>query len=253
MNIISKALLPIFLTLSINLLADNHIQQAPTLIPLETLQCNFNDNKDINDLNKLKAEWNKFVQENDDVSYASWIVTPMFRSASDFTNDISWLGVSPSWTAFGKAYDAWYEKAGRLAAKFDDVYTCDTQQMFAAQMVRQSESTSGRGVMMVSNCSLINDATLMDVAVADQKWNAYLDIQDAEGSIFRWYPGPGTPTDLSYSFKYVTTAPSMTAWGQASESFVNGGGLMKQTEIFGNIVSCDSARLYSINAYGGQQ
>jgi len=107
--------------------------------------------------------------------------------------------------------------------------------------------------MLVSNCSLINDATLMDVAAADQKWNAYLDSQNSDGSILRWYPGPGTPTDLDYSFKYVQTAPSMSAWGESSESFVNGGGLMKQAEIFGNIVSCDSARFYSINAYGGQQ
>ncbi len=252
MNLISKALLPLILTLSFMLRADDHVQQAPNLFPLETLQCNFNENKDIDDLNKLKGEWNKFVQENDDVTYASWIVTPMYRSASDFTNDIAWLGVSPNWTSFGSGYDAWFNKAGKLASKFNDVYTCATQQLFAAQMVRQSKSTSDSGVMMVSNCSLINDATLLDVAAADQKWNKYLDSQGSEGAIIRWYPGPGTPTDLDYSFKYVTTAPSWTSWGESSEAFVNGGGLMKQQEIFGNIVSCDSARFYVINAYGGQ-
>ena len=82
---------------------------------------------------------------------------------------------------------------------------------------------------------------------------AYLDSQGSEGTIVKWYPGPGTPTNLDYSFKYVSLAPSMEAWGVNSESFVNNGGLLVQQEIFGNIVSCDSPRLYLIDAYGGQQ
>lgn len=254
MRLIKMALLPILLfSVSFNIFSDDHVQQAPVLFPLETLQCNFNGNKDIDDLNKIKDEWNDFVQDNEDVSYASWIITPMFRSASDFTNDIAWLGVSPNWTAFGKAYDAWYDKAGDIAAKFDRVYTCDTQQLFAAQIIRQTESNSNNGIMMVSNCSLMNDATLVDIAMADQKWNAYLDSQDSEGTIVKWYPGPGTPTNLEYSFKYVTLTPSMEAWGESSESFVNAGGLMKQQEIYGSLLSCDSARIYRIDAYGGQQ
>ena len=53
---------------------------------------------------------------------AAWVITPLYRSASDFTNDIAWLGASPSWTAFGKGYQAWFEEAGRLAEKFNDVY-----------------------------------------------------------------------------------------------------------------------------------
>ena len=236
-----------------DLYADDHVMQAPTLIPLETLQCNFNGNKDVEDLYKIQDEWSAFVEESEDVSYASWLVTPMFRSASDFTNDIGWLGISPNWTAFGKAYDAWFDRAGKIAEKFDKVYTRDSQQLFAAQIVRQTENTSSNGVMMVSHCSLINSATLMDVTMADQKWNAYLDSQGSEGTIVKWYPGPGTPTDLDYSFKYVSLAPSMEAWGEGSESFVNNGGLLVQQEIFGNIVSCDSPRLYRINAYGGQQ
>ena len=36
-----------------SLYADDHVMQAPTLIPLETLQCNFNGNKDVEDLYKI--------------------------------------------------------------------------------------------------------------------------------------------------------------------------------------------------------
>ena len=57
-------------------------------------------------------------------------------------------------------------------------------------MIRQTEGSGNNGVMMVSNCSLINDATLVDVAMADQKWNAYLDSQGSDGTIVRWFPGP---------------------------------------------------------------
>ena len=249
----NKILILFFVVLfPLSIAADDHVE-APTLFPLETLQCNFNGNKDVDDLYKLQEEWTSFVTESEDVDYASWLITPMFRSASDFTNDIGWLGISPSWSAFGKGYDAWFDRAGDIAEKFNKVYTCDTQQLFAAQMVRQSEGSADSGVMMVSNCSLINNATLIDVTMADQKWNAYLDSQGSEGTIVKWYPGPGTPTNLDYSFKYVSLAPSMEAWGVDSESFVNNGGLLAQQEIFGNIVSCDSPRLYLISAYGGQQ
>mgnify|MGYP001017281716 FL=1 len=96
------------------------------------MQCNFNENKDLDDLLKLQAEWNKFIQGNEEIAYAAWVITPLYRSASDFTNDLAWLGVSPSWTTFGKGYELWYQEAGKLAAKFNDVYTCDTRQMFAA-------------------------------------------------------------------------------------------------------------------------
>ena len=71
--------------------------------------------EDVDDLYKLQEEWTSFVNENEDVAYASWLITPMYRSASDFTNDIGWLGVSPSWSAFGKAYDAWFDRAGDIA------------------------------------------------------------------------------------------------------------------------------------------
>ena len=36
----------------------------------------------------------------------------------------------------------------------------------------------------------------------------------------------------------------MSEWGEGSDTFVNGGGLQTQTAIYGNIVSCDSARMY---------
>ena len=58
MRLKKGALLPvIFLFLSFNILSDGHEQQAPDLFPLETLQCNFNGNKDIDDLWKEYEEY----------------------------------------------------------------------------------------------------------------------------------------------------------------------------------------------------
>ena len=79
MNLISKAFLPIILALSFNISADDHVQEAPYFVPLETMQCNFNENKDLDDLMKLQAVWNKFIQGNEEIAYAAWVITPLYR------------------------------------------------------------------------------------------------------------------------------------------------------------------------------
>ena len=53
MNIISKALLPLILTLSVNLSADDHLQDSPTFLPLEGFAWNYNSGKDMGDLQQL--------------------------------------------------------------------------------------------------------------------------------------------------------------------------------------------------------
>tara|TARA_X000000368_G_scaffold94391_1_gene72242 strand:- start:399 stop:1172 length:774 start_codon:yes stop_codon:yes gene_type:complete len=246
MNIISKVLLPLFLTFSIHLLADDHIPQNPTFVPLEIQQCNFKDNKDMDDFMSHIDEWNNFLDKHSEHPYSGWVLSPHYRTASDYSFDFGWLGVSDSWSNYGKIYDAWLSEARKLGAKFDKVRSCETQTLFAATAIRSAQisSETGTGVLLVSNCQLNEGSTLMDLAEADAKWNNYLDSIDNKGGIYRWFPGLGAASNIDYSFKNVLVSSSMSEWGEGSDTFVNGGGLQTQTAIYGNIVSCDSARMY---------
>ena len=148
----------------------------------------------------------------------------------------------------GYCTDIWFEEAAALGAKFDKIRTCNTQTIFAAQVIRQSSpDEDSEGVMMVSNCSVSEGITPVDLAMADAKWNAYLDSNEGKGSIFRWYPAVGDSIEADYDFKNVFTASSMNEWGDGMGSIINEGGLLAQLEIYGEMLSCDSPRLYQIN------
>ena len=234
--------------LSFTIFADDHVMSSPTFVPVETQQCTFNGNKDIDDFMNLIDDWNEVLDSNEEYSYSGWVLTPQYRTESDFSFDFAWLGVSNNWSEFGGIYDVWLKEAGPLAAKFDKIRTCKTQTLFAGQTIRPAkESSDSGGVLLISNCTLSEGATLMDLAAADAKLNLYLDSINSEGGIYRWFPGLGSPSDASYTFKNVQSASSMLAWGKSSETFVNGGGLATQSSIYGEIVSCDSARMYFSN------
>ena len=94
MNIISKALLPLFLTLSFSVAADNH-DETPTYLPLEGFACNYNSGKDMSDLSKVTDKWNDYADETG-VQYNAWIFTPYFYSEEQ-TADTYWIGVAPTW------------------------------------------------------------------------------------------------------------------------------------------------------------
>ena len=98
--------------------------------------------------------------------------------------------------------------------------------------------------MLVSNCSLKEGTTPVELAMADSKWNEYLDSIDSEGGIYRWFPGPGAEVDAEYTFKNVLTNSSMTEWGKSSEIYVNGGGIPVQMQIYGDMLDCDAPRMY---------
>ncbi len=240
-----KKILTIILVSYIGLIfSDDHEMSAPTFLPLEIQQCNFNGNKDMDDFMNLIDDWNELLDANSEYSYSGWVLTPQYRSEANVSFDFGWLGVSNSWSEYGGIYDVWLKEAGPLAAKFEKIRSCKTQTLFAGQTIRSAKTRSDSGVLIVSNCTLNQGITPMDLAEADAKYNAYLDSIDSEGGIYRWFPGLGAPTDADYTFKNVQSASSMSEWGEASEAFVNGGGLMAQVSIYGEIVSCDSGRMY---------
>ena len=229
---------------SVTLFADDHEMSVPNFVPLEIQQCEFADNKDMDDFLKLIPDWNELLDEYSQFPYSGWTVTPHYRTETNYTFDFGWLGVSDTWENFGSIYDVWFKNGSELAAKFDRIRTCKTQTIFGSQAIRPAKVRSETGVMLVSDCKLKDGITPMELAEADAKWNSYLDSIESDGGIYRWFPGPGAATDADYTFKNVITASSMTEWGKSSDTYVNGGGIQTQILIYGDMLTCDNPRMY---------
>ena len=52
------------------------------VLPVELFACNFNDGKDMGDLERVNKRWNDWMDENNADYYAAWLLTPYFFEAS---------------------------------------------------------------------------------------------------------------------------------------------------------------------------
>ena len=80
---------------------------------------------------------------------------------------------------------------------------------------------------------------------ATAKWNAYLDENGVTAAIAYHFPGHGNPVDMAADMKVSTWRPSLESYGRDADLYVNGGGLQANQAIFGDVMSCDSARMYN--------
>ena len=80
---------------------------------------------------------------------------------------------------------------------------------------------------------------------AAAKWNAYLDENEATAAIAYHFPGHGNPTDMAADMKMSIWRPSLASYGRDADLYVNGGGLQASQAIFGEVMSCDSSRMYN--------
>ena len=80
---------------------------------------------------------------------------------------------------------------------------------------------------------------------APAKWNAYLDEQEVVAAIAYHFPGHGNPTDMTADMKISVWRPRLETYGRDADLHVNGGGRQMDDVIFGEIMSCDSPRMYA--------
>ena len=77
------------------------------------------------------------------------------------------------------------------------------------------------------------------------KWNAYLDQREVTAAIAYHFPGHGNPQDTAADLKLSIWRPNLESYGRDADLHFNGGGLQASQAIFGDVMSCDSARMYS--------
>ena len=213
-----KILLTLFLAASINFTyADDH---RPTTFAMEALQCNFQEGKDMDDAMKVISEWKVLADKNFTVPYNAWTLTPLYTSQTDFPFKFAWMGFTQNMADMGTMQDTFQEVGQKTFAKWQKATDCAGQSLFRVIEARAPKYafTEGQiGYMSISSCSFKEGKSGSDLAESDKAWNAYNDKNGHEGGVYRWWPGPGNPTDADFDFYLAIGYNSVEAFGKARD------------------------------------
>jgi hypothetical protein len=98
---------------------------------------------------------------------------------------------------------------------------------------------------MFSNCTIGEDTEWEALKAGIDEAAAYMTEQNfGNGAWMMWrvFGGAGEP---DWDFKWVTSYDNYTDFGKAYQHNANGGGRQKMNEIMGDMLDCDSARVYN--------
>ena len=158
-NQLTKIVLALIVLTSSSLaLADHHA--APQTAALEAFFCSFEKGKDMDDLLKVTAEWDEWIDTSDSKAYDAYVMQPVINTGADFPYDYFWLGVAKNHEAMGQSSDEWMKKGSKIAAKFDAVAPCDTHILMTSQVVKPGNNNVKGGFAQISSCELKDGANM---------------------------------------------------------------------------------------------
>jgi hypothetical protein len=215
---------------------------VPDWTPVETFTCNYLEGKGPGDLDKVVDEWNAWWDEKGMHDYFAVTITPYYYSEKAF--DIGWLGVFTDGNTMGSGLDTWTTEGSGMGAKFFEVIECDSHSNFASVNVKPPQGDAPDTMLLsFSNCSINEDKSFNDYLAAQDEWNAYADEQGFETGEWVMFPVAGGG-DEDYDFKHITSEKNHTAAGANWQLYADGH-YRKSNELLGEVVECDSARVYS--------
>ena len=230
-------------------LADHHA--APETAALEAFFCSFEKGKDMGDLLKVTAEWDKWIDSSDSKAYAAYVMQPVINTGADFPYDYFWLGVAKNHEALGQSADEWMKKGGKIAAKFDAVAPCDTHILMTSQVIKPGNNDGKGGFAQISSCELKDGANMMSLMAADKQWVSWMTDNEMPGGLVRWYGGVGEAKDSTTDFYSVYLAESLAQRGKAHDMMMAGGGAALNS-IYEDVMTCDVPRVYHGTPVGGK-
>jgi len=247
---LTKIVLAILVFTSSSLtLADHHA--APQTAALEAFFCSFEKGKDMDDLLKVTAEWDKWIDSSDSKAYAAYVMQPVINTGADFPYDYFWLGVAKNHEALGQSADEWMKKGGKIAAKFDAVAPCDTHILMTSQVIKPGNNDGKGGFAQISSCELKDGANMMSLMAADKQWVSWMTDNEMPGGLVRWYGGVGEAKDSTTDFYSVYLAESLAQRGKAHDMMMAGGGAALNS-IYEDVMTCDVPRVYHGTPVGGK-
>jgi hypothetical protein len=214
------------------------------VLPVELFACNFNDGKDMGDLERVNRRWNEWMDENNADYYAAWLLTPYFYGAEqDF--DVVWMGAHTNGKVMGEDTHKWITEGGPVSDAFNDVISCSAHVGLSSAMYKapSGQVTPASSIISMMDCEMNEGSRYSDVRSAEMKWAKYMTEQGSAAGTWHWFPVYGGGGQ-EYDYKVVTAYPSFVELGVDWEQFANGGGRAASMDIFDDVDECDDARVY---------
>lgn len=225
-------------------LADEHESDEMTWFPVETYACNFKDGAGPDDLDGVVAEWNEWMDEKGQDTYFAVTLWPEYFGERAF--DFGWLGAWQDGNEMGAGLHFWATEGDEIGGKFWEIIDCGARTQFAAAQLKApgSEDEDGSFLLEFSNCSFGEDGGGMEAYLAaQQEWNAYADETGFAGGQWMMFPVYGENVEAEYDFKAVASSADYREFGANWQLYAEGH-YQKSQELFGDILDCDSARVY---------
>ena len=234
------------ISITIGASADNHA--TPSTFAAQTVGCNFQSGKDIDDLRSIMDELNKWFDKNSAINYSARLMQPIFSNVESRTSDAMLMFFNRTFEEQGNSIDEWFSGkngADKIHAKF--VSTCGqpSQAMWFGTGVRRPESPNNGGVTRFRVCTLEEGSSREQRNAADAAWNAELDRLGINnmGSARLW-PGPGVSANVqSGQFLSIEGVSSAAAHGANIDTFIQNSMLTKRNMIYGDLFSCSNGVL----------
>jgi hypothetical protein len=222
---------------------DEAAETGLVFTPIEIFICNYKKGKGPEHLDKVIADWNKWMDDTGAEPYSAWIYTSFYNSP-DYDFDVAWLGVWPDGKSMGKGTDQWLADGGEQADAFAKVMTCPLHANFASTELRGGPSENAdSAVLEFSDCKFKEDAKFADAMSAASDWNAYMTAQGSVGS--EWFFFPVYGSDPEWHFKQVNAYPNHAELGADYDRYGNGAGYVKAQELHGDTYTCGVSRIYN--------
>lgn len=217
--------------------------KAPTIFPVDTYTCNYNDGKGPEDLNAAIDGWNAWMDEQGADNYFAMTMTPNYHGPDTF--QVGWLGFAPTAEELGAGADNMAANGQAQGAAFADAVTCDTHSNFASMMVKEppERQTPDSIVLAFSDCSVADGNSMSDVFDALDLWTAYQVENGYQSGSWVFFPAYGGG-DVEFDFKMVSSWDNNAERGRDYDLYANGGGYQKRGEIMGDMLSCNVSRVY---------
>jgi hypothetical protein len=227
-------------------LAEDEAAVSDPAVPVELYGCKYNEGMGSSDLDKVVATWNDWADDHGMDDYTAWTLTK-FYSGPEQDFDYLWMGVSSSAKSLGAAQDDWIANGGKAAAAFEKLGPCEVHANYAAVNFKPPARGDGPPsslVMAFSDCNIAEGKSFgEDVAPALGAWAKYRTDHGSSASIWAFFPVYGGGGE-EHDFKYVTGHTSHEQQGIDWDAY-SAGGYIKAGEIFGDVLVCDSSRVYN--------
>lgn len=218
-------------------------EKGPQIVPVETYTCNYNEGKSPEDLEAAIDSWNAWMDEQGSDNYMALTLTPNYYGPESF--QVGWLGVAPTAEEMGAGADNYMTNGQEIEAGFSEVLTCDSHSNFASLNVKEPPERESPESLVIafSDCLVADGVSMDDVFTGLDAWTAYQTESGYQNGSWVFFPAYGGGGE-EFDFKMVSAWDSHAERGRDYDLYANGGGYQKRGEIMGDMLDCDSSRVY---------